>query len=208
MNVFVLNTGRCGSTTFIKACRYIENYTCAHESRAMDIGPARLDYGENHIEADNRLSWVLGRLDQTYGKDAFYVHLRRNDKDTARSFSNRYGSGIIEAYRKAVIVDLEPNTDPIAVAHDYCDTVNSNIEFFLKDKPHQMNFHLENSTSDFRQFWSRIDAAGDIDAALHEFTKAYNPTRISASNGLGGLVQIPRKLWRLVKKFPAFVREA
>jgi hypothetical protein len=174
----------------------------------MEIGPSRLDYPENHIEADNRLSWVLGRLDQKYGQDAFYVHLRRNRDATARSFSNRYGTGIIEAYRGAVLVELAPDTDPIAVAKDYCDTVNSNIELFLKDKPHQMVFNLENSTRDFQEFWSRVDATGNFDKAIAEFKKAYNPTGSSASKNFGVLAEIPRKLWRIGKKLPTFIRDA
>lgn len=78
MNVFVLSTGRCGSTTFVKACEHITNFSAAHESRTGLLGAARLDYAGNHIEADNRLSWLLGRLDRTYGNAAFYVHLRRD----------------------------------------------------------------------------------------------------------------------------------
>ncbi len=56
MDVFVLCTGRCGSTTFIKACAHITNYTAAHESRTGLLGSDRLDYPGKHIEADNRLS--------------------------------------------------------------------------------------------------------------------------------------------------------
>ena len=87
MNVFVLNTGRCGSVTFIKACQHISNYTAAHESRSHCIAGERLAFPDNHIEADNRLSWVLGRLDAAYGDNAIYVHLRRDRTDTIRSFA-------------------------------------------------------------------------------------------------------------------------
>lgn len=60
MNVFVLTTGRSGSTTFYKACRHISNYTCGHESNWSLIGKERLNYPENHIEVDNHLVWMLG----------------------------------------------------------------------------------------------------------------------------------------------------
>ncbi len=63
MNVFVLGTGRCGTTTFMKACRHVTNCTSGHETRVNHVGPERLSYPSNHIEADNRLSWFLGRLD-------------------------------------------------------------------------------------------------------------------------------------------------
>ncbi|MCS3662077.1 hypothetical protein [Salinibacter ruber] len=94
MNVFVLCTGRCGSTTFARACEHIENYSAAHESRAGKI-KGRVNYPARHIEVDNRLSWFLGRLDEVYGDDLFYVHLRRNPRATAESFADRYEVGMI-----------------------------------------------------------------------------------------------------------------
>ncbi len=64
--------------TFIQACKHISNFSSSHESRCGLLAEARLDYPENHIEADDRLSWFLGRLDKQYGNSAFYVHLKRN----------------------------------------------------------------------------------------------------------------------------------
>ena len=174
MNVFVLNTGRCGSTTFIQACKHITNYTAAHESRSGFVGEAHFTYPENHIEADNRLSWFLGRLNKAYGDCAMYVHLRRNDDETARSFVKRYNRGIISAYRKTLLLGYRGDSDPMAVSLDYCDTVNNNIELFLKDKTNWMSFSLENAKEDFRKFWNIIGAEGDLESALSEFDIAYN----------------------------------
>ena len=149
MNVFILNTGRCGSSAFIKACSYITNYSSAHESKNGLLQKSRFNYPKNHIEADNRLSWQLGKLDEAYGNDAIYVHLKRSTKDTARSFARRYSDGIIKAFYITLISNNQPKTikriskqsEPIDVAIDYCDTVNSNIKFFLKDKKHQSFFN-------------------------------------------------------------------
>ncbi len=96
-NVFILCTGRCGSSTFIRACKHITNYTASHESRISKGGYNRLQYPAHHIEADNRLSWFLGRLENKYGDDAFYVHLKRNIKDTAASLLRRYDRGYYES---------------------------------------------------------------------------------------------------------------
>lgn len=71
MNVFVLCTGRCGSTTFIESARHISNYSAGHETRTYLTGAARFDYPQSHIEADNRLSWLLGRLNKTFGGGRF-----------------------------------------------------------------------------------------------------------------------------------------
>jgi len=209
MNIFVLSTGRCGSTTFIKACRHISNFSCAHESRSGMLGDDRMDYPDNHIEADNRLSWVLGRLDERYEDDAIYVHLKRNERDTARSFTNRYWSGIIRAYRgRGILMGVPEDSDPIDVATDYCHTVNSNIELFLKDKSKTMEVHLENIEQNFAVFWDFIDAKGDIDEALKEFQTPYNASKRPRVRASAPRVvrPIPNKLRRLVATLPSYVK--
>ena len=92
MNVFVLNSGRCGSMTFIRACRHIRNYSAGHESRVQLLGEQRLAYAPDHIEADNRLCWLLGRLDAAYGEHAYYVHLSREPAATAVSSTRSAGT--------------------------------------------------------------------------------------------------------------------
>jgi hypothetical protein len=174
MNVFILNSGRCGSTTFIRACQHITNYTCAHESLIAETGPRRLNYPANHIEADNRLSWFLGRLDQAYGDDAFYVHLHRNTQDTIASFARRIDFGILKAYEQGILLHDEHRLPAEEVASDYLQTVNSNIRHFLKDKSACMDVSLESVETDFAEFWQRIDAQGDRDAALREWVIHYN----------------------------------
>ena len=175
MNVFILNTGRCGSTTFIMACEHITNFTSAHESRCDRLGEDRLAYPDNHIEADNRLSWFLGRLDSHYGDNAIYVHLMRNSHDTASSYAKRlFPGGIIPAYRKGILQHLPDDISDMSVSLDYYDTVNSNIEHFLKDKTRKMEFNLENAKEDFKKFWELVGAEGDLEAALAEFDIPYN----------------------------------
>jgi len=85
LNVFVLCAGRCGSVTFIEVAKHVCNYIAGHETRTALNGHARFAYPVGHIEADNRLSWLLGRLDDRYGDEAFYVHLQRDILDTARA---------------------------------------------------------------------------------------------------------------------------
>lgn len=181
MNVFVLNTGRCGSTTWIKACRHIANYSSAHESRVRLLGAQRLAYARNHIEADNRLSWFLGRLDQAYGDRAFYVHLSREPQATARSFARRSGFGIIQAYREGILLGADPEYRDEAVAADYLATVESNIALFLKNKPRKMSARLETAKRDFERFWREIGAEGDLRSALAEFDVRYNQSDANAA---------------------------
>ncbi|MCU7933290.1 MAG: hypothetical protein KZQ99_00230 [Candidatus Thiodiazotropha sp. (ex Dulcina madagascariensis)] len=173
MNVFILNAGRCGSTTFIQACRQITNYSASHESRTQYTGAERLAYPANHIEADNRLCWLLGRLDRRYGDDAFYVHLSRDRQASMDSFIKRAHFGIMKAYREGILLDGRPQQAQQIVS-DYLDTVESNISLFLKDKTYRMAFRLENATTDFVDFWEQIGAEGNREKALREWQIRYN----------------------------------
>ena len=173
INVLVLNTGRCGSKTFYKACKHITNFSCGYESLSIGkLGDARFNYPSNHIEIDNRLSWFLGRLDIVYDQDAIYVHLKRNREDVANSFVKRFGGGIIDAYCHGML--RTPSSDfqeLLLPCLDYYDTVNANIELFLKDKPEEnvMVFNLEKADKDFRKFWNLIKAEGNLKTSLQEF---------------------------------------
>jgi tetratricopeptide (TPR) repeat protein/lauroyl/myristoyl acyltransferase len=174
MNVFVLSTGRCGSTTFVAACSHIENFTSGHETRRSLLFAERLAYPDDHIESDNRLCWLLGRLDETYGDNAFYVHLVRDREATAASYNRRWHLpvGIVSAYSRAIVMGNARHG--LDVCLDYWDTVNANIRLFLKDKQHCMPFALENAEEDFRGFWERIGARGDMDKAVQEWQLRFN----------------------------------
>lgn len=61
MRVFVLNTGRCRSVTFSRACSHLTNYSAGHETLARNLGHARFAFPDQHIETDNRLAWFLAK---------------------------------------------------------------------------------------------------------------------------------------------------
>jgi hypothetical protein len=170
MNVFVLSPGRCGSATFWWACSHITNFKAGHETNVRKLGAARVDYPENFIEVDSRLAWVLGRLNERYGDDAFYVHLTRDPDAIALSYNKRWHipSGIIPAYRSGVLM-LSP-AKPIQICRDYVETVTANIRTFLLDKTNVLNIALETMTDDFPRFWNWIGATGDFDAAMREWS--------------------------------------
>jgi hypothetical protein len=175
MNIFILNTGRCGSMTFVAACRHIDNYSTGHESRVQLLGAERLAYPPRHIEADNRLSWLLGRLDAAYGDNAYYVHLTRDRAKVAASFARRADFGIMKAYREGILLHEGAElASADAMARDYIDTVEANIAHFLKDKRHKIDFRLESAKEDFRRFWHWIGATGDIEQALAEWDTRHN----------------------------------
>lgn len=177
MNVFILNSGRCGSTSFIKACEHITNYTSGHESRIHLPGSSRLEYPGNHIEADNRLCWFTGRLNAIYADKAYYVHLKRSFDDVVNSFARRADFGIMKAYREGVYLNVKQELEAEFVASDYLDTVESNIRYFLSDKSHVLDVSLETIQADFVKFWEFINAEGDLQKALAEFEHHYNASK-------------------------------
>jgi hypothetical protein len=174
-NVFVLCTGRCGSLTFAEACGHIDNFTAAHESRTNRVGSERLAYPPGHIEVDNRLSWLTGRLARRFSdEETFYVHLRRDSEATARSFLDRWHKGIIRAYARGILAGAHSQEDPMDVCLDYGRTVNANIAEFLSKRSNSMTVRLEEIDEAFPRFWERIGAVGDLEAAMEEWTVRHN----------------------------------
>lgn len=218
MNVFILCTGRCGSTTFIRACQHITNYTSGHETRSAVVGRERLAYPPNHIEADNRLSWFLGRLDRTYGDSAFYVHLKRDIDSTAKSFANRHDRGIMRAYHGDGIIPLGHRGATgahmgqdrrIEIATDYCRTVEANIDLFLRDKSDTLTVELETIEDDFSIFWDKCQAIGNFASATEELQQMHNASEeIEQDSRPGPVTRSLNKMGRLAGKLPSFIKNA
>lgn len=175
-NVFILCTGRCGSKTIINAFEHSDNFSAGHESKAQEIGSERLNYPDFHIEADNRLSWFLGRLENKYGSDPLYVHLTRDKQKTAESLTHRWGPfSIMKAYTFGI---LKTQSHDLKYALDYVETIDENITAFLKDKKHVVHIKLENIEEDFKKLWDQIGAKGDLQKALTAINKKDNATQL------------------------------
>jgi hypothetical protein len=180
-NVFVLSPGRAGSMTFAHACETLENYTSGHETLIRRVGEARLAYPENHIEADNRLTWHLGQMAQKYdGQDVLYVHLRRDPEKIAQSYYKRwkeikFSAAIIPAFANGIIMREKPWPEEkrLEVCRYYVDTVIANIDEFIKTRPH-MTVELEDGGATFNQFLDRIGAQGDLEATRRAWSDVQN----------------------------------
>jgi hypothetical protein len=226
MNVFVLCTGRNGSTSFIKACEYIENYTAKHQSRCFEMADERINFEDNHIESDNRLSWFLGKLDHKYGDTAYYVHLKRNPEASAKSFVKKFGTGMTAAFYPGLItrnINFEDDMRQVKeeTQHELCldmiDTINLNIELFLKDKSKKITIDLENVKDGFETFWNEIGADGDLSGALaswdirHNANDTYNDGKYTLRPKIEKnpitLKAIYKKMLRTAKSLPKFIKE-
>jgi hypothetical protein len=179
MNIFVLCTGRCGSTTFIRACSHATNFSAGHETRSKALGTLRLAYPANHIEADCRLVWMLGRLNDLYGDQAAYVHLTRDPLDVAKSYAARWDNvdvNIVRSYWQSIHMRGSDVADRVAVGLDYVETVRRNVDFFLRDKVRVFPMALEDAQNDFGRFWDWAGAEGDKTAGLAEWSVRHNAT--------------------------------
>lgn len=179
-NVFVLGTGRCGTMTFFKACENIANWTVGHETNAHLLFQKRFDYPHRHIEVDNRLSWMLGRLDALYGDSPLYVHLYRDPLETTVSYAKRTWPGsIVRAYAEGIILHKPDEPTSYSVeeyALDMVDVVTANIRLFLKDKPKTMLFSLHKARQLWPVFWRLIRAEGDFERSLTTWDIKHNPS--------------------------------
>ena len=180
VNIFALSTGRCGSTTFTKSFSHATNYTSGHEIHARWIGNDYFIYPDNHIESDNRLSWMLGSLDKYYGDNPIYVHLYRDTEEVAQSWAKRYSpnvhSGIMYAFGHGIL--QQPaifNSKEIAeVANMYVEVVTRNIESFLTNKTKVIRLDIANPEESVQKIWEMGNIEGDIHKALQEWNFKYN----------------------------------
>lgn len=165
MRVFVLTTGRSGSTTLYHACQHIENYTVQHEGATHWMK-------DNHITIDNRLSFRLGHLQQWHDDKCFYFHLIRDVVKTAKSFQNRLGDyDISQAWAKQVLMKPEKTYETCL---DYVLTTNANIQLFLKDKPHEI---INLNRKGIETMYDKIGVIGNINKSLQELKIKYNATK-------------------------------
>lgn len=204
MRVFILCTGRTGSSAIIKACKHIENYSSSHESLSRVLGKERFAFRDNHIEADNRLSWNLGQLHNIYQDEAFYVHLVRDRDKVAQSFMKRFYQprSIIDSFCEGIKMVSPENLnekEKLQICYDYIDTVNTNIDLFLSTKTKKLNITLENIENDFPVFWEKIGAVGDLDQALKEFKVKHNSSTNRPFSFLSRLRLIFIREWRHLK---------
>lgn len=172
--IFVLCTGRCGSTTFIQACSHATNVTAGHETHSRLVGPQRLVYPDHHIEADNRLSFMLGRLDEIYGQAARYVHLTRNPVATARSLAKRIDRprSLSLAWHRGILTQSSTQKAEQSML-DLIENISANIKLFLRDKD-WIPVRLERVQTDFPMFWGWAKLQGSLSAAMQEWKTKYN----------------------------------
>lgn len=160
-----------------KACGFIDNFTSAHESRLGLTAEKKLDYPLNHIECDNRLSWLLGPLYKKYGDSAVYVFLKRDIRKVALSYNRRWHikHGIVKSYADGILMCSNKDHN-LSLAEDYVQTVNDNVELFLSNVKNKVIIDIECPDKGFEELWGVINASGDYKKALDALKKTENKT--------------------------------
>jgi hypothetical protein len=83
---------------------------------------------------------------------------------------------IARAFGHGVLMRAHPYSldERRAVSALYVQTVNDNIELFLRDKTNVRRVHVESLEEDFIHLWRHIDADGDLDRARAELAVRHN----------------------------------
>jgi len=180
VNIFCLSTGRSGSMTFSKSFSHATNYTSGHETHAKWVGDDYFSYPDNHIESDNRLSWMLGSLDKYHGDNPIYVHLNRNTEKIVQSYTKRYSkdwiSGIMHGFGHGILQQpsIYSPEGITKVAEMYVEVVTRNIESFLTNKTKVIRFDVDNPEDSIYKIWEMANMEGDIQKALQEWRFKHN----------------------------------
>jgi len=161
-NIFVISTGRTATTAFARAAACLPGYTSAHESRSMQPFASRLNYPDNHIEADNRLLFYLPQLENRYGNSAYYVLLKRDPSLIASSYAKRWHLtvSIVRAWTHGVRMIPRVRTAEIEqCCHDFVSYADSTLSLFLSRQKNVMEFYVSDATNEFIRFsqWIGID---------------------------------------------------
>jgi hypothetical protein len=179
--VFVVGTGRCGTTAFARACEHITNYTVAHESHAGVVGWERLCYPDRWIEVDPHLAWTLPLIMERYPL-ALYVHLWRPESDVVASWLRR---GIDPHGGPAPLIDVMFQTRCVGLSEsDYevalrvlYRSVMRQIEFNLEHEGvRSVRYAIHHADEWWPSFCWLIGAEGDLEAGRAEFERRHNAT--------------------------------
>lgn len=180
MRAFVLCSGRCGSMTLAKACSHITNYTAGHETRSKRYY-GRFDYPDNHIEVDNRLSWMTGTLERVYGDAPVYVYLKRDFTSVVDSYKRRSNipAGLVPAFAHGLIQrPRKKDLDYEKPTRLMLDVIQDNIRAFIDTKSKVVTIDIDIPHSGFERLWSLLGAEGDKEAALAEFDTRHNARKV------------------------------
>ncbi len=165
MRCFVVGTGRCGTTSFYQAAKYLRGFTAGHESAEGTYKDLR--YPQDHVEVDAQLAFFVPQLLRLY-PDAVWVHLRREREACVRSLATQNTYVMTTWAWHWLQLD---RADPFLAAGRFYDSTNDLLETLLPDA---IRVDLEELSSGIARTAEALHTtcSDGIGAALH---RIYNP---------------------------------
>jgi hypothetical protein len=144
------------------------------------LGMSRFEYPDQHIESDNRLSWLLGTLERIYGDEPIYVHLTRNREKVIKSYAKRYDrnyiEGIMQGFGHGILQKSQTYKDLELpkLAEMYVNVVTDNIQCFLSDKSKVVRMDVDDPVASVREIWKLGLMQGNLQKATDEWMITHN----------------------------------
>lgn len=169
MRVFVVGTGRCGTSTFYQAAKSIEGYTCGHESEAARI--PSWTFPDNHVEVAAQLVYAIPLVLEKY-PDSKWVHLIREREACVDSLAHQVWASMAAFAQQWFMCDHP--ADVVKTAAKFYDMTNALIPALVPEKQ-LMTIHLETLRRQWPDFCTWIGARYFGDVVDEVFEKRFNP---------------------------------
>lgn len=168
MRVFVTGTGRCGTSTFYQACRYLRDYTAGHESFVARL--PTWEFPDQHVEVASQLAYAIPVLRRRY-PDARWVHLIRDRAPCVESLARQCWDSMAAFALQWFLV--EHPYDILGAAGQFYDLTNDLISALIPTG--SLLVRIETVQEQWPGFCEWLDAECDGDAVAEVFSRAYNP---------------------------------
>ena len=180
MNVFFVSPGRTGTKSISRVLKTIDGFTSLHESRVQELGESRIEYPDNHLESDNRLTWFMPQLTKKYSDKALLVIVHRDREEVARSYNDRwYKINIMKGYSQGILLrDLSDNN--LDVCRDYVNHVYTTLDYFKDSWKNVIEMNIKDPDEGIRGVLEFIGKEDYFEEVIKELkTRRSNKTKKS-----------------------------
>lgn len=174
MRVFVVGTGRSGTSTAYHALQHVAKHTVGHESRAGIL--LHHEYPENHIEVSSQLIPEIVQLALQY-PNAKWIWLKRGKSATVRSIATQCPDAMAAygfQWFQVVVKKEEPRRSEqlLQIAELYYDAMYSLLSSLLPTDAYCL--HIETIKDQWEACWKYHAWEGDFQASLSAWNRHYN----------------------------------
>lgn len=162
--IFVVGTGRCGTTTFARACENARNRTVGHETCAGKV--YSFEYPQKHIEVDAPLVFRMNDL-RRLNPGCRFVHLIRTDRAACIESMVRYDPEICRAFGWMVYHFAE--CDALTGAAALYDTITR-----IPKGNDVLTVSLESIKENWSKCWEWMGCEGDFIKSLETWEHKFN----------------------------------